>query len=157
MAKVYQVVLDAGSTNTQAVLDALGHSLVFADKLQPVLTQAEGGVTRPAIIVTSGVESDGSAITGIYELLADDSQSEVAIDISSGKFVEGNVIATFSTLSEARNDLRDFMSFYMDEGDIQLHIGVCNTTQSQDYTPDIIANSRPILMLTPTQVQSLGL
>jgi len=53
--------------------------------------------------------------------------------------------------------LRDFMTFYATSGDIHLHVGVCNTTQSQDYTPAIIENSRVIKMVSPAQVESLGL
>jgi hypothetical protein len=49
------------------------------------------------------------------------------------------------------------MTFYATTGDIHLHVGVCNTTQSQDYTPEIIANGRVIKMMTPSQVESLGL
>jgi hypothetical protein len=93
----------------------------------------------------------------VYELLADDSQSEISVDISSGKFVEGNLIAVWATVSEAQSDMRDFMTFYATSGDIHLHVGVCNTTQSQDYTPDIVANNRAVKMLTPSQVVSLGL
>jgi hypothetical protein len=106
-------------------------------------------------VVTSGVES--SDIGTDYLLLADDSQSEVSVDISSGKFVEGNLIAALCPTSEAQSDLRDFMTFYATTGDIHLHVGVCNTTQSQDYTPAIIENSRVIKMISPAQVESLGL
>lgn len=156
MAKVYQLGLIAADAGTQADLDAYGHSLLFAENIQPVYTQTEGGTNRPQIIVTSNVEStDFDA--AIYQLLADDSQSEVSIDISTGKFVEGNLIATWATVSEAQSDLRDFMTFYSLTGDIHLHVGVCNTTQSQDYTPDIVANSRAKIMLSPAQVESLGL
>lgn len=153
MAKVYQ--LEVRGDYNQAAFDPFAHSLLFADSIQPVFTQTEGGLNTPNIIVTSNVESSGPA--GDYELLADDSQSEVSIDISTGKFVEGNLIAVLCPTSEAQSDLRDFMTFYAVSGDVHLHVGVCNTTQSQDYTPDIIANSRVIKMLTPAQVQTLGL
>jgi len=96
-------------------------------------------------------------VEGLYELLADDSQSEVSVDISTGKFVEGNLIAVLCTTAEAQSDLRDFMTFYATSGDIHLHVGVCNTTQSQDYTPAIIENSRVLKMVSPAQVLSLGL
>ena len=154
MAKVYQLRLIAPS---QASFDAYSHSLLFADLISPTFTQTEGGTNARGIVVTSGVESADFGDGSEYELLADDSQSEVSIDISSGKFVEGNLIAVWATVSEAQSDMRDFMTFYATTGDIHLHVGVCNTTQSQDYTPDIVANSRAVKMLTPSQVVSLGL
>jgi hypothetical protein len=155
MAKVYQ--LSVLGTYTQAMFDYFSHSLLFADRIQPVYTQTEGGTNNKAIIVTSGIESSAGTIPADYELLADDSQSEVSVDISSGKFVEGNLIAVLCPTSEAQSDLRDFMTFYATSGDIHLHVGVCNTTQSQDYTPAIIENSRVLKMVSPAQVQSLGL
>jgi len=153
MAKVYQ--LGVYGDYTQAQFDLFSHSLLFADSINPVYTQTEGGTNVKNLVVTSGVESDGTT-TG-YELLADDSQSEVSVDISSGKFVEGNLIAVLCPTSEAQSDLRDFMTFYATSGDIHLHVGVCNTTQSQDYTPAIIENSRVIKMISPAQVLTLGL
>jgi hypothetical protein len=153
MAKVYQVGVLGGYS--QSEFDGFAHSLLFADNIQPIHTQTEAGTNTKGIVVTSPVESDGPS--GFYELLADDSQSEVSVDISTGKFVEGNLIAVFCTTSEAQSDLRDFMTFYATGGDIHLHVGVCNTTQSQDYTPAIIANSRVLKMVSPAQVQSLGL
>lgn len=155
MAKVYQLAV-VGTYN-QANFDEFAHSLLFADKIQPIYTQAEGGTNSKAIIVTSGVESTGASISTLYELLADDSQSEVSVDISTGKFVEGNLIAVLCPTAEAQSDLRDFMTFYATSGDIHLHVGVCNTTQSQDYTPAIIENSRVLKMVSPAQVESLGL
>ena len=141
---------------SQAEFDQVAHSLLFADSITPVFTQTEAGTNSKNIVVTSGVESTAFA-AGYYELLADDSQSEVSVDISSGKFVEGNLIAVLSPTSEAQSDLRDFMTFYATSGDIHLHVGVCNTTQSQDYTPAIIENSRVLKMVSPAQVESLGL
>ena len=155
MAKVYQ--LNVLGDYTQAQFDYFSHSLLFADSINCVFTQTEGGTNNKNIVVTSGVESDGSQLAGWYELLADDSQSEVSVDISSGKFVEGNLIAVLCPTSEAQSDLRDFMTFYATSGDIHLHVGICNTTQSQDYTPAIIENSRILKMVSPAQVLSLGL
>ena len=156
MAKVYQLAVNSANSGTQVDLDKYGHSLLFADSINPQYTYAEQGANTPAIVVTSGVDSV-SPDAAMYQLLADDSQSEVSVDISTGKFVEGNLIATWATESEARSDLRDFMTFYAATGDIHLHVGVCNTTQSQDYTPAIIENSRALLMVSPAQVESLGL
>ena len=156
MAKTYQLTVSAVDAGTQADLDAYGHSLLFADSIVPVYTQTEGGSNRPAILVTSSADStDFDA--AYYQLLADDSQQEVSIDVSTGKFVDGNVIAVWCTTAEAQNDLRSFVSYFTIGGDIFLHVGVCNTTQSQDYTPDIIANSRSMKMLTPAQVAQIKL
>ena len=153
MAKVYQLEVYGGYT--QAQFDLFSHSLLFADSINCVFTQTESGTNNRNIVVTSGVESDGPA--SAYELLADDSRSEATIQVSSGKFVEGNMIAVLCPSSEAQSDLRNYMTFYATSGDIHLHIGICNTTQSQDYTPDIIANSRVLKMVTPAQVKNLGL
>jgi hypothetical protein len=155
MAKVYQ--LEVTGAYTQADFDAFAHSLLFADTITPLVAPGSEPASGNGncIIVTSGVESTDFGTD--YELLADDSQSEVSVDISSGKFVEGNLIAVWCPTSEAQSDLRDFMTFYATSGDIHLHVGVCNTTQSQDYTPAIIENSRVIKMVSPAQVLSLGL
>lgn len=156
MAKVYQI--EVNGAQSQASFDLVAHSILFADSIQPVLTQTEAGTNNHNIVVTSGVESTDTQSTGVYyELLADDSRSEAAIQISTGKFVEGNMIAVFCPSSEAQSDLRNYMTFYATSGDIHLHVGICNTTQSQDYTPDIIANSRVLKMVTPAQVKNLGL
>ena len=152
MAKVYSLEVNAGSL-TQSNFDKVAHSILFADLISCTTPAPDG--SGNAIVVTSGVESE--AIASIYALLADDSQSEVSVDVSSGKFVEGNLIAVMATVSEAQSDLRDFMTFYDITGDIHLHVGVCNTSQSQDYTPAIIENSRVIKMVSPAQVESLGL
>jgi len=152
MAKVYQLEIVAHS---QAIFDGYAHSLLFAENIQPLSGATPAGSAGNSIVVTSAVESE--ATTSDYDLLADDSQSETSVDISSGKFVEGNLIAVYCPTSEAQSDLRDFMTFYATSGDIHLHVGVCNTTQSQDYTPAIIENSRVIKMVSPAQVLSLGL
>lgn len=153
MAKVYQ--LEVLGTYTQAYFDNVAHSLLFADSITCTYADVPNSTAGKSIIVTSGVES--TSFGADYILLADDSQSEVSVDISSGKFVEGNLIAVLCPTSEAQSDLRDFMTFYATSGDIHLHVGVCNTTQSQDYTPAIIENSRVIKMISPAQVESLGL
>ncbi len=156
MAKTYQMRLTATVSGTQANLDDYGHSLLFADSIVPVYTQTEGGTNTPQIVVTSSADSTDFD-SDQYQLLADDSQTEVSIDISTGKFVEGNIIAVWCTTAEAQNDLRSFVTYFALSGDIHLHVGVCNTTQSQDYTPDIIANSRAMKMLTPAQVAQIKL
>ena len=155
MAKVYQ--LEVLGSFTQAHLDEFAHSLLFADAIQPVYVRTEDDTNNRSIIVTSSVESGETGIGGQYQLLADDSQSETAIDIATGKFVDGNLIAVLCTTAEAQEDMRNFVTYLATSGDIHLHVGVCNTTQSQDYTPGIVANNRVIKMMTPEQVKSLGL
>jgi hypothetical protein len=154
MAKTYQLSVVAASTGTQADLDTYGHSLLFADSIVPIYTQAEAGTNVPAIVVTSNIDSTSPDDT-FYQLLADDSQAEVSLDISMGKFVAGNLIAVWCTTAEAQSDLRSFVTYFAVTGDIHLHIGVCNTTQSQDYTPNIVANSRALKMLSPAQVSAV--
>jgi len=153
MAKVYQLEV-AGAYN-QSQFDNFAHSLLFADSIQPISGATPAGTAGNSIIVTSSVES--VAFSADYDLLADDSQSETAIDIATGKFVDGNLIAVLCTTAEAQEDMRNFVTYLATVGDIHLHIGVCNTTQSQDYTPGIVANNRVIKMMTPQQVKSLAL
>ena len=155
MAKVYQ--LEVAGDYSQAKFDEWSHSLLFAETIACSYDAAQGNPDGNSIVVTSGVESIGTLTGTQYALLADDSQSEVSVDISSGKFVEGNLIAVLCPTAEAQSDLRDFMTFYATSGDIHLHVGVCNTTQSQDYTPAIIENSRVLKMVSTAQVESLGL
>jgi hypothetical protein len=153
MAKTYQI--EVVGTYTQTQFDDFAHSLLFADSIQPIYVGTAGNPDGLSIVVTSNVESiDGGSH---YVTLADDSQSELSIDVATGKFVAGNLIAVLCPTSEAQSDMRDFVTYYATSGDIHLHIGVCNTTQSQDYTPDIISNSRVIKMMTPEQVKSLNL
>jgi hypothetical protein len=153
MAKVYQVEVAAFG---QADFDAIAHSLLFADSITPLGVDTPSGAGN-SIIVTSGVDSSPGGLGAQYELLANDSRSEAAITVSTGKFVEGNLIAVLCTSAEAQADMRNYMTFFASTGDIHLHVGLCNTTQSQDYTPDIIANNRVIKMVTPAQVKNLGL
>lgn len=152
MAQVYQLDCDGGYS--QAQFDQFSHSLLFADSIVPLSVGTPTGDGR-SLVVTSSVESTGPA--GYYIKLADDSQSETSIDISTGKFVDGNLIAVLCPTSEAQSDMRNFVTYFAVSGDTHLHIGLCNTTQSQDYTPDIVANSRVIKMMTPAQVKSLTL
>lgn len=155
MAKVYQLELNP-AVATQTNFDGYAHSILFAENIQPVFAnQSAGSPDNNCIIVTSSVDS--SDLIAEYELLADDSQSEISVDISTGKFVEGNLIAVWCTSSEAQSDIRDFVTYYATTGDIHLHVGVCNTTQSQDYTPAIIENSRVLKMMSPAQVKALNL
>ena len=153
MAKVYQLEVKAYA---QASFNDVAHSLLFADSILCSANATPTGTGR-SIIVTSTVDSSGTVLGADYDLLADDSRSEAAITQSSGKFVDGNLITVLCTSAEAQSDLRNYMTFFATTGDIHLHVGVCNTTQSQDYTPDIIANSRVLKMVTPAQIKNLGL
>ena len=121
MAKVYQLEVLGSYTQTQ--FDDVAHSLLFADAIQAIYVSTPDGAGGKSIVVTSGVES--AQFSSDYQLIADDSQSEVSVDISSGKFVEGNLIAVLCPTSEAQSDLRDFMTFYATSGDIHLHVGIC--------------------------------
>jgi hypothetical protein len=156
MAQVYQFNLS--SVNTQAEVTAIGNSVLFADAIEPRYSIAESGTNPINILtVTSNVDIDTSALSSAdYEVLADDSQSELSIDISTGKFVEGNLICGYAPLTSVQTDVRDFVAYKQNGSDNVWFKGVCSTTQSQDYTPDLVANSNPIHMLTPAQVASIN-
>lgn len=154
MAKTYNL---RTTTYSQADFDKFAHSLLFASSIVPTMAPGAGAETQIELIVTSSVESEPVTAAGHYEVLADDSQSEVAIDIATGKFVEGNVIAGIAPLSEIQSDVRNFVTYNIIGTDSKMFVGVCSTTQSQDYTPDLVANSRVTKMLTPAQVKSLNL
>ena len=156
MAQVYQ--FDLARTSTQAEVTAIGNSILFADSINPMYIVDEAGAgPRNYLCVTSNVDIDTSALTAAdYEILADDSQSELSIDISTGKFVEGNLICGYAPLTSVQTDVRDFVAYKQNGSDNVWFKGVCSTTQSQDYTPDLVANSNPIHMLTPAQVASIN-
>jgi hypothetical protein len=156
MAQVYQFNLS--SVNTQAEVTAIGNSVLFADAIEPRYSIAESGTNPINILtVTSNVDIDTSALSSAdYEVLADDSQSELSIDISTGKFVEGNLICGYAPLTSVQTDVRDFVAYKQNGSDNVWFKGVCSTTQSQDYTPDLVANSNAIHMLTPAQVASIN-
>jgi hypothetical protein len=156
MAQVYQFQLNA--MNTQAEVTAIGNSILFADSIEPRYSINESGVAPKNILtVTSNVDIDTSNLTAAdFEILADDSQSELSIDISTGKFVEGNLICGYAPLTSVQTDVRDFVAYKENGSDNVWFKGVCSTTQSQDYTPDLVANSNPIHMLTPAQVASIN-
>lgn len=157
MAQVYQFNL--ASVNSQAEVTSIGNSVLFADAIHPSYSMSEAGTGPINILtVTSNVDIDQTVISGAnIEILADDSQSELSIDISTGKFVEGNLICGYAPLTEVQTDVRDFVAYKQNGSDNVWFKGVCSTTQSQDYTPDLVANSQPIHMLTPAQVASLNL
>jgi len=156
MAQVYQFTV--GNVTSQAEVTAIGNSILFADEIMPTFFTGEaGGVLLNRLIVTSNVDIDAGVLgAGDYEILADDSQSELSVDISTGKFVEGNLICGYAPLTEVQTDVRDFVAYKQNGSDNVWFKGVCSTTQSQDYTPDLVANSRSIHMLTPAQVASIS-
>ena len=155
MAQVYQFTV--ANTDTQAEVTAIGNSILFADSILPTFFSGENaGSLANRLIVTSNVDIDQTALSGAdFEILADDSQSELSVDISTGKFVEGNLICGYAPLTEVQTDVRDFVAYKSGTDNVWFK-GVCSTTQSQDYTPDLVANSRPIHMLTPAQVASIN-
>ena len=156
MAQVYQFAL--ASVTTQAEVTAIGNSILFADSIAPMYTTGDpGGLLRNNLVVTSNVDIDATVLAvAAYEILADDSQSELSIDISTGKFVEGNLICGYAPLTSVQTDVRDFVAYKQNGSDNVWFKGVCSTTQSQDYTPDLVANSNAIHMLTPAQVASIN-
>jgi hypothetical protein len=156
MAQVYQFQIQ--NLNTQAEVTAIGNSILFADSINPrYVTNEAGSAVANILVVTSNVDIDTSALAANeYEILADDSQSELSIDISTGKFVEGNLICGYAPLTAVQTDVRDFVAYKQNGSDNVWFKGVCSTTQSQDYTPDLVANSNAIHMLTPAQVASIN-
>jgi len=153
MAKTYALQTYAYS---QAQFNNISHSLLFADSCFPHSAGADdAGVVT--LVVTSNVESTPTTLTNTYRVLADDSQSETAIDISTGKFVDGNVITGIAPLAEIQSDVRNFVTYVINGSDLLMYVGVCNSTQSQDYTPALVSNSRVNLMLSPSQLSSLKL
>ena len=156
MAQVYQFTV--ATVSSQAEVTAIGNSILFADSILPTYFSGEdAGSLTNRLIVTSNVDIDQSALAAAdYEILADDSQSELSIDISTGKFVEGNLICGYAPLTSVQTDVRDFVAYKQNGSDNVWFKGVCSTTQSQDYTPDLVANSNPIHMLTPAQVASIN-
>ena len=156
MAQVYQFTVE--TVTSQAEVTAIGNSILFADNIIPTFLSGEAsGSLVNRLIVTSNVDIDQTQLTAAdYEILADDSQSELSIDISTGKFVEGNLICGYAPLTEVQTDVRDFVAYKEHGADNVWFKGVCSTTQSQDYTPDLVANSRSIHMLTPAQVASIN-
>jgi len=152
MAKTYALQTFAYS---QPQFNAFSHSLLFADSTFPHCESAESSAVI-TLVVTSNVESTAPAgITNVYRTLADDSQSETAIDISTGKFVNGNVITGIAPLAEIQSDVRNFVTYEIQGSDLLMFTGVCNSTQSQDYTPALVTQSRVNLMLTPSQLATL--
>lgn len=148
MAKVTQIEVKA---YTQQEWNGFAHSFLLADSVTPFRHGApsEGVYPDFDLLITSDVESDVTVVN------ADDSASEVAIDISTGKWVAGNLVCGIAPLQDIRNDVRDFVTYQIGTTDNYIFKGVVNTTQSQDYVPDILDAGNVLLQLTPTQVETL--
>lgn len=153
MAKTYALETLAYS---QAQFNNFSHSLLFADSAFPHTSGADNA-TAVYLVVTSNVESTPTGVANTYRVLADDSASETAIDISTGKFVAGNVITGIAPLAEIQSDVRNFVTYSITGSDMLMFVGVCDSTQSQDYTPLLVQNSRVNLMMTQAQLSSLKL
>lgn len=142
MAKTVNIAL---SNFTQANLDAFGTALLFASDVDVYIN----GTAR-ALSITSNVESNYG------DVVADDSASEFAIDVRTGKAVKGNRVVGRTTLANIQSDISDYVAYQIArDGTEYLYTGTVSSTQSQDYTPAFL--SGPHIMLTPEQVQSLGL
>ena len=151
MAQTYEFDNITGN-NTGANISALGAQFLFADQVacrHEVDTNILQTTSRFAL-------GDGSSLTGGV-LIADDSAVETQFEQSVGKFVDGNLIFGFAPLTEIKSDVRNYI-FYPTTGDATqgFFTGVCNSTQSQDYTPALVSQSRNILMISAEQAASLA-
>ena len=149
MAKVVQLEV---KTYTQSQWNGFAHCFLLADSIIPFRYAPSGDPlvnSKLDLLITTDIESD------INQVNADDSASEIAIDISTGKWVAGNLVCGIAPLQDIRNDVRDFVTYQIGEDDSFLFKGVANTTQSQYYVPDILADSNVLLQLTPDQVKTL--
>jgi hypothetical protein len=146
------IIFDNTEANgTDSFVSAIGSVLLFADSTIVEAPEADG---PNRIKVTSRfAPGDGATVT----LLADDAETEYQFEQSVGKFVEGNLISGFAPLTEIKSDVRNYI-FYPTVADSTegFFTGLCNSTQSQDYTPALVANSRPILMISPAQALTLA-
>ena len=151
MAQTIQFAAVSGN-GTSANISALGATLLFADNINAIQTNDSN-----ILNVTSRFAlGDGVSLAG-YSLVADDAASEIQFEQSVGKFVDGNLICGYAPLTEIKSDIRDYI--YYPSHDVAgsgFFTGVCNSTQTQDYTPALVANSRPILMISPQQAATLA-
>lgn len=143
---------NVASSGTAANVSALGATMLFADQVLAFSFE-----TTNVLNVTSRFAlGDGASLTGYY-LTADDSASEIQFEQSVGKFVEGNLICGFAPLTEIKSDVRDYIYYpSYDVAGTGFFTGVCNSTQTLDYTPALVANSRALLMISPQQAQALS-
>ena len=155
MAKSYIIDVARGFSTAQKLAN-MGPSVLLSSGIVPTLNQGEGTTSARRLIVTTNVEPDftGNAAAD-YEVLADDSRSEKVVDISTGKFVAGNLIIGFCPVEMVSTDVTDFVQYFDGAGNC-LFIGRCSTTQSQDYIPTLVSSgSAYIYMLTPQQAATV--
>ena len=153
MAKTF--TLQVNGLDTLAKVTAMGPSVLFADSIIPSYFRSDGASPVNDLIVTSNFEPD---FTGLgadqWQTLSDDSQSEIAYDQSVGKFVEGNLIFGYATKAQVQADVRDYVFYEVNGSDLGLFKGVCNSTQSQDYTPALVSANKNY-MVSQSQVKAL--
>lgn len=151
MAQTYEFNNVSGN-NTAANVSALGAQFLFADQVTCRLDTD----THKLQTTSRFALGDGASLTGGI-LLADDSAVETQFEQSVGKFVDGNLIFGYAPLTEIKSDVRNYI-FYPATGSTTegFFTGVCNSTQSQDYTPALVSNSRNILMISAEQAASLA-
>ena len=143
---------NVASSGSSANVSAVGATLLFADQVLAV----HSNDTYSLNVTSRFALGDGASLSG-YVLIADDSASEIQFEQSVGKFVDGNLIAGFAPLTEIKSDVRDYIYYpSYDVAGSGFFTGVCNSTQTQDYTPALVANSRAILMISPQQAASLS-
>ena len=153
MAKTFTIEV-AGIASLTEVTE-MGPAMLFADSIIPTFHQTDDGTSRNDLIVTTNFEPDFSSIAAAeYQMLADDSQSEIAYDQSVGKFVEGNLIFGVATKAQVQADVRDYIFYELNGSDLGLFKGVCNSTQSQDYTPALVSANKNY-MVSAAQVKAL--
>lgn len=154
MAKTFTI--DTSAINDLTTVTEMGPSMLFADSIIPTnhATSASGaGVNQ--LIVTTNFEPDFTSVASTeYEETSDDSQSEIAYDQSVGKFVEGNLIFGVATKAQVQADVRDYVFYSIVGSDLGLFKGVCNSTQSQDYTPALVSANKNY-MVSAAQVKAL--
>lgn len=151
MAQTYEFN-NVSANNTAANVSALGATFLFADQISVRLDTD----THKIQTTSRFALGDGASLAGGV-LLADDSAAETQFEQSVGKFVDGNLIFGYAPLTEIKDDVRNYI-FYPVTGDSTTGFfsGVCNSTQSQDYTPALVSNSRNILMISAEQARSLA-
>lgn len=151
MAQTYEFD-NVSANNTASNISALGAQVLFADQVTVRLDTD----TKKLQTTSRFALGDGASLTGGI-LLADDSAVETQFEQSVGKFVDGNLIFGYAPLTEIKADVRNYI-FYSATGSTTegFFTGVCNTTQSQDYTPALVSNSRNLLMISADQARSLA-
>ena len=153
MAKTFSIEVAGIATLTEVT--EMGPSMLFADSIIPTFHRTDDTTSRNDLIVTTNFEPNFASIAAAeYQTLSDDSQSEIAYDQSVGKFVEGNLIFGVATKAQVQADVRDYIFYEQNGSDVGLFKGVCNSTQSQDYTPALVSANKNY-MVSASQVKAL--